>query len=59
MTSLLNRHDPVVIEFQQHGVTVRSKVFTDAYAARTYYLRKLREGYQPKVVKAPDQNEAL
>jgi len=43
---------PVVIEYDSRGKRVR-KTLPDAWAARRFYARKLREGKRPRFIQQP------
>lgn len=49
MSSISNRLPSVTVEYDSRGKRV-SKYFTDAYAARKFYINKFREGKNPHII---------
>ena len=54
MSSISNRLPSVTVEYDSRGKRV-SKEFTDAYAARRFYITKSREGKNPHIITGAKQ----
>jgi hypothetical protein len=50
MTAISNRSPRVVVEYDARGQR-KQKTFDDAYAARRFYIAKLKQGKHPQVKK--------
>ena len=49
-------HQAVCVEYDFRGQRVKSKPFTDHYAARRLYVAKLKQNKNPKVIKHEPPN---